>query len=276
MKDFTKKLITLSLAMLMLFGGLVASIPAQASTMDDYTLDEIYEDLVQEILEEQGEWHPLMVPTILENTGLIIANDTTSEIIAEAWYYDEDGNEVEVDLIEYAEMMNESYQINAEDEALQIMIDLGLYRIPHESVTTRGVGAGISYRFFSITNTSPLGNSSRMTPHFVGPATITVSSSITSSRTFTAGISVAGQNQITSTVNFTAHSSATSAVGGTWSVPRNSTGAVWFQPRFNRAEGTLERRSNGQVMSTRHNVFVRSPRRLNSGHADGIWSLRLS
>ena len=215
-------------------------------------------------------WEVVMVG---RDEDIYIYNAETGYMIHAAFYLDEDGNEIFIDLIEHAEFLNNRQDENLLPPNQYTSIDL---KLPDQYISHYGVSPlSFNLRFIRTSTSIVSGASVRVSAEVRGPATISGASSVTSTQSFTAGLSAAGRNLITANAGFTWHNSSTSTTqpNMTWQIPANRIGAIHFTPRFNRVVGNLHTYCimTGTRLSAQ-SVWGQSPRRVN-GFTEGVFTL---
>ncbi|MCL2356364.1 MAG: hypothetical protein FWC70_04270 [Defluviitaleaceae bacterium] len=193
-------------------------------------------------------------------------NAVTGYRIESAWSFNENGELVEIDLIQHAEDLNYSNRLNAEL----------MYSSEFAALNPHMANAGENYRFFQTRMSSPLGVAVHVSAEFRGPVTITHTSGVSSAESFSAVAGTNAQrNAVADGANFVwaRTSTSQSITTGSWSVPSGSIGRIWFTPRYNQTDGQLHLYLRNVRYRSLGTAWGRSPRQV-GGFTDGVFELR--
>lgn len=242
-------------------------------------------DAFSEILDDFNTIHSWELRTTITDGRSIstdvetyLYNESTGEIIYAALGISENGELFEIPLDEYQLMVQEEHQnlIRELEEFQSYFISEKEEYTVHDGEASPYFTTGWSYREFS--NSTSLRNAERVTPHVIGPATITNGQSVTFTHEFGGNLNftASAQSAIEVGAGFTWNRSASteSNFSQTFNVPTNRRMAVYFSPRYNVTSGFLTERFLGGGEIT-HQAMGFSPRRVGA-FADGVFELRES
>lgn len=221
---------------------------------------------------------------ILDENGNEILQSNTGAIIREASQFNEVGELVSVPLNEYLDIMNNE-SINSQniidpisDRALNNPEDKQVKEIKSPNEVWK-------YRYKQTSVSNPYGRAVKVSPDVAGGhngATISYGYNELIGATYggQASANVNVKKALTAGVNFTWNYSATTntSFGVTYKVSPNKVGYVQFKPRVTYTKGDSYRDVyNGAGIKIRTDNLGRaegtSPKKLNNGFADGIFSL---
>ena len=206
-----------------------------------------------------------------EDGSIYLENEATGEIIVSAFKIDENGIEQPVDLVEYANELN-NISIIPTIDYLNKQTDI----MPRK-------GTAVAYSYTEKTSYKGIGTGIKVTPDIVGPATITYGESVSVSEQFGGGITISTEikKAITAEANFTWNVELSSSANFTVSkdIVAGRTGYVEFRPYLNVTKGTLTKKvihvpEGFVVSSTDYDAWGQCPIMLSSGFADGIYDVR--
>ena len=217
--------------------------------------------------------------------GPYIENIETGEKIVAAMEYDEKGNLVELDLEKYVIKLNNEKLLNNQ---LKSVLDLQSFDenqtsvypsiIPIEKSTS--VSFPVTwYRYNPTFHSTYYKSASKVTSDYVGPASISYATSITSSESFSANANLSGEKgAIRGGAGFTWSTTTTSStsITGTFTVPSGYTGYVTFSPKFNLTMGHMVASTylDGYLIEeTITNTSASCPVTLGNGVTDGVYRL---
>lgn len=204
--------------------------------------------------------------------NVYLLNTSTGEKIVEAARIDEFGNITKVDLVDYANILNnipiiESEQVSSEQVSLNQEIS------PLYAVSTW-------YTYNELSAYQSYGSAVKCTADVVGPATISYGNVVTSTEAwaFSGTLTAEAKKVIKGNVSFSYNSSSSTAAnfGITFTVPSGKTGYVKFTPVFDVSYGKLitDTYYDGTLAgSTSAYVTYKSPTKLDTGFTDGIYAL---
>lgn len=206
-----------------------------------------------------------------------LRNKTTGEIVLKAFRLDNDGHVIEISFQEYIQEINSLPQVIETTAITAIEEKNGDINSPK-----RGPSA-VSYGFTESYNYRTLGTPKKVTSDVAGPGHIDYGESTTISASYGGDLSINSsiENAIQMGASFSwevsLQSSAQFTVG--YDIPAGRTGYIEFTPYLRVSVGTLTRKiisSTGIVTSSKdYNVWGKSPIKLSSGFADGLYALKL-
>ncbi|WP_033163919.1 hypothetical protein [Clostridium sp. KNHs205] len=208
-----------------------------------------------------------------------LQNSKTGEKIVEAVRFDEAGNIISVDLVEYASMLNNHQQLNqsasiSKDNQFTDTPSQSLLNVSNLPVTVREY---IQNSAFVTT-----GGVEKCTADVVGPANISYGNSIGTSESFNYGANLTGEIKKVikagATFSWVTSSSSNTSFNLTFQVPAGKTGYVMFQPYLNYTYGNVREVvvAGGMIISdTKILANATCPKVLSNGFTDGIFALAL-
>ncbi|NBJ90879.1 DUF6060 domain-containing protein [Acutalibacter sp. 1XD8-36] len=208
-----------------------------------------------------------------EDGTVFLENKLSGETIVEAFRFDDDGQTVPVDLLEYVHELNalDSEQISsAEESDVPAMLERDVTPMPYTTY---------SYKESSSSKVS--GSAVKVTADVKGPASITYGESITISDSYSAGVTLSSsiKRAIQIGASFTWQRSLSTGTNFsvTYKVPSGKTGYVKFTPYLNKTKGTLTRSTTmGIIVGTEtYDAEGKSPIKLSNGLPDGTYAIVL-
>lgn len=201
-----------------------------------------------------------------------LLDSNTGEKIYSAFSIDSAGNLVPITLDEYSEIIefqNDSVENISSEEP--ISLNQPILRSP----TTWKVYRYSGQKGKSVVN----GSRVKVSPDLKGPGTISSGQSVTITHSFGGSFGTTLGDKIKASATFTWNKSAASSItfSGSFRVPSGKIGYVGFTPYLNKTWGTGYEDTMTQtgVISSRNigTVYGLSPKKLSSGHADGVYTL---
>ncbi len=215
------------------------------------------------------------------SNSIYLQHTETGKKILEARSYDDSGNLVDFDLVEYARLLNDQIEIEQNDAIEQKTSSYTEKTNPEtksDSVNTRSIPITI-YTYIESRNYTSLGTARKCTADVVGPASLSYGNQISTTETFSASVNLSGEKdavQAGASFGWSTSSSSSSNFGVSFPVPSGKTGYVTFRPRYNTTEGTLRTRvyyNNSLLIDDSETVKGHSPKILATGFTDGIFAL---
>ena len=204
--------------------------------------------------------------------NIYLENTQTHEMMTKAFKLDSSGNQIDVDLAEYARNLNKLSVLPSNPQtSIEDVRDIGAIGEPY-----------CVYKYAEGSHWKELGKPLKVTPEVRGAATISYGESTTVSNSFGGGISIDinVSRSIKNGASFTWvwSASTSSSFSTTYAIPSGKIGYVQFRPYLNVTQGTLNQKtylspSNILAKETNYYVWGRSPVKLANGFADGIYEL---
>ena len=204
------------------------------------------------------------------NSGKAYAyNPATGEKVIKAWGYNEDGELVELDWVEYLQIKNSADSTSPEQD-----VSTNTQSVPY----TADIATAYEYR--ETMTYMQHGPSHKVTIDIVGPSKIEYVSSVEVSNSFGGEINLTGtiKNMIQLGASFDWHEtlSSSTSVGATFVVDPGETAYVRFTPYLDVTVGDLYYITVAAGHYNESNlgeVWGKSPRMLPNGFADGLLEL---
>lgn len=209
------------------------------------------------------------------NGAICLESMTTGEVIVEAFRFDDNGQTISVDLLEYARELNTMQSVQETyAESFEIPNAADPHIVPSLVYT--------SYSYEETSSARVIGGSVKVTADVVGPASITYGEAIAISDSYSVGITLNAtiEKAIQTGASFSwQHSlSTTTNFSVTYNVPSGKTGYVKFTPYFNRTRGTLtktRRRVDAILDQETYVAEAKCPIKLSNGFPDGTYAIVL-
>lgn len=209
-----------------------------------------------------------------------LQNSKTGDKIVEAVSFDDAGNLVPVDLVEYASMLNNQPVINQTSSLLK---DAQLTDTPLQN-STNSINSTIppvTVREYNETGAfRTTGGVEKCTADVVGPANLTYGNSIGTSDAFNYQFNITAEIKkiIKAGASFTWVDSSTSNTNFslTYQIPAGKIGYVTFQPYLNYTYGKIREVvfvNNVIISDNSYLANATSPVKLSNGFTDGIFAL---
>lgn len=206
----------------------------------------------------------------LDNGDIVLQNDATGKTIIDAFRFTENGMQVPVDLQVYANELNNAIMQEATLKEISAFTP---------DIVPQGRPSTFAYTFEQSSADKTLGTAVKITADIKGPASVSYGESVTVSDSFGGDISINAkiEDAIEGGASFTWENSLSSSAqfSVTYSIPAGKTGYIQFTPYYNLSTGTIVRRlySPSLVKTERFKGWGRSPIKLSTGFADGIYAL---
>lgn len=216
--------------------------------------------------------------------GDVYLEDEASGVqIAAAFRFDEQGNQIPVDLIEYKKVLEEEYKDNKQESYVN-------NELPDPTGQSAGVapcGLVTTYRFVQVGSPVEVyGASIKVSPSAVGPAEISYGTSVTISDSiscnFGTNSTIRTAISVGATVAWNTSVSTSAQYTMTYSVPAGKTGYIKFTPSFWKVKGTMYQQriqtetGDITIVGEDPNVEAQTPKKLSNGFADGVYALVLT
>lgn len=194
-----------------------------------------------------------------------------------AFRLDASGNQIEIDLIEYAKTLNETTLIPTNTQE-QLIVNDQLNNANHFQRTYVFIPFH-TYSYTETRNYRTTGSPIKCTADMVGPCDITYGESETVSESFSASITLSGEKsaiQAGASFGWEHSVQTTSSFSVAYNVPAGKIGYIQFKPYYNVSVGNLtDTFWTSQYTNTKsvRGEYGMSPVRLANGYADGVFEL---
>lgn len=201
-------------------------------------------------------------------------NTFTGEKIIDAFQIDSNGEYLYLDLVNYANILNNSPKIK-QDKPEQI----SLKTIQEGEEVSPQSEVNIIFTYRETNTYVGLGSAIKVTPDVVGPTQLSYGESVSISESYGGDISItyAIKQKINAGASFNWNKTTTTAsnFGFSYEIPDGKTGYIQFRPRFNVTEGIITETvysSLGGIIDTyEFNAWGQCGIKLSTGFADGVY-----